>query len=139
MYTNKSKILQKYKNSEESFNKIKNGKEVIAAILNELERSMNIVADSIEKTKEWKPAEKDLNLKNKHFTKSLTAIYSLQTSLNFDQGEKIAVQLFQLYEYCRRQLIKGFSKKVVGGIRKAANAIKVILEAWQEGIINAGK
>ena len=54
MYTNKSKILQKYKHSEESFNKVKNGKEIIAAILNELERSMNIVADSIEKTKEWK-------------------------------------------------------------------------------------
>ena len=139
MYTNKSKILQKYKSSEESFNKVRNGKEIIAAILNELERSLNIVADSIEKTKEWKPEEKDLNLKNKHFTKSLTAIYSLQTSLNFDEGEKIAVQLFQLYEYCRKQLIKGFSNKVVDGIRKAANAIKGILEAWQEGILNAGK
>ena len=38
MYTNKSKILQKYKSSEESFNKVRNGKEIIGAILNELER-----------------------------------------------------------------------------------------------------
>ena len=29
MYTNKSKILEKYKNSEESFNKVKNGKEIM--------------------------------------------------------------------------------------------------------------
>ena len=139
MYTNKSKILEKYKNSEDSFNQVKNGKEIIAAILNELKRSMHIVADSIENTKNWKPDEKDLNLKNKHFTKSLTAIYSLQTSLNFDEGEKIATQLFQLYEYCRKQLIKGFTNKVVSGIRKAAEAIKGILEAWEEGILNAGK
>ena len=100
---------------------------------------MHIVADSIENTKDWKPNEKDLKLKNKHFTKSLTAIYSLQTSLNFDEGEKIATQLFQLYEYCRKQLIKGFTNKVVIGIRKAAEAIKSILEAWEEGILNARK
>ena len=100
---------------------------------------MNIVADSIEKTKDWKPEEKDLQLKNKHFTKALTAIYSLQTSLNFDEGEQIAIKLFQLYEFCRRQLIKGFSNKVVSGIRKAALAIKDILSAWQEGVLNAGK
>ena len=137
MYINKSKILEKYKNSEQSFNKEKTAKEVVAAILNELERSMIIVADSIERTTEWRPKEKDLKIKNKHFTKALTAIYSLQTSLNFDEGEKIAVQLFQLYEYCRKQLIKGFTKKVVNGIRMAAAAIKDILSAWQNGIRNA--
>ncbi len=137
MYINKSKILEKYKNSEKSFNKEKTAKEVVAAILNELERSMIIVADSIERTKEWKPDNRDLQIKNKHFTKSLTAIYSLQTSLNFDEGEKIATQLFQLYEYCRKQLIKGFTKKVVDGIRMAAAAIKDILSAWQKGIKNA--
>ena len=139
MYINKSKILEKYKNSEQSFNKEKTAKEVVAAILNELERSMIIVADSIERTTEWRPKEQDLKIKNKHFTKALTAIYSLQTSLNFDEGEKIAVQLFQLYEYCRKQLIKGFTNKVVSGIRKAAEAIKGILEAWEEGILNARK
>ena len=63
----------------------------------------------------------------------------MQTSLNFDEGEKIAIHLFQLYEYCRKQLIKGFTSKVVDGIRKAADAIKGILQAWQEGILNAGK
>ena len=139
MYLNKSKILENYKKSEDAFNKVRDSKEIVGAILHELERSMNIVADSIEKTKNWKPKEKDLQLKNKHFTKALTAIYSLQTSLNFDEGEQIAIKLFQLYEFCRRQLIKGFSNKVVSGIRKAALAIKDILSAWQEGVLNAGK
>ena len=97
---------------------------------------MNIVAKSIEKTKEWKPKEKDLDLKNKHFTKSLTAIYALQTSLNFDSNNRLAINLFQIYEYCRQQLIKGYSKKVVDDIIKAANAIKNILVSFESGLKN---
>ncbi len=137
MYTNKSKNLQKYKLTEQALFSEKNKTEVVSAILSELERSMNIVAETIEKTKKWKPIEDDIKLKNTHFTKALTAIYSLQVSLNFDDGgSNIAIKLFQLYEYCRQQLIKGFSKKVVDGIRKAAQAIKDISEAWQKGVIN---
>ena len=83
-------------------------------------------------------SEEDIRLKNKHFTKALTAIYSLQVSLNFDDGgDNIAIKLFQLYEYCRQQLIKGFSKKVVDGIKKGAEAIESICEAWQKGVVNA--
>ena len=133
MYTNKSKNLQKYKNNEQTLFSEKSKNEVISAILIELERSMNIVVETIQKTKKWKPKEDDIKLKNKHFTKALTAIYSLQVSLNFDQGGNISVQLFQLYEYCRKQLIKGFAKNVVNGIEKGANAIKEIAEAWQKG------
>ena len=32
--------------------------------------------------------------------RSLSSIYALQTSLNFEKGGKIATNLFQLYEYC---------------------------------------
>ena len=134
MYSNKSKNLQKYKKNEQTLFSEKSKNEVISAILIELQRSMNIVAETIEKTKKWKPKEDDIKLKNKHFTKALTAIYSLQISLNFDQGGNISVQLFQLYDYCRIQLIKGFSKNVVDGIVKGANAIKDIAEAWQKGV-----
>ena len=137
MYGNKSKNLEKYQKSEGSYNTVKSGNQVIFGILKELERSMKIVASSIEKTKEWKPKEKDLDLKNKHFTKSLTAIYALQTSLNFDSNNKLAINLFQIYEYCRQQLIKGYSKKVVKDIIKAANAIKNILTSFEKGLSNA--
>jgi flagellar protein FliS len=136
MYGNKSKNLEQYQKSEGSYNSVKNGNQVVFGILKELERSMNIVAKSIEKTKEWKPKEKDLDLKNKHFTKSLTAIYALQTSLNFDSNNKLAINLFQIYEYCRQQLIKGYSKKVVDDIIKAANAIKNILISFETGLKN---
>ena len=136
MFTNKSKNIQKYKNNEQALFSEKSKNEVISAILIELERSMNIVVQTIEKTKKWKPKEDDIKLKNKHFTKALTAIYSLQISLNFDQGGNISIQLFQLYEYCRKQLIKGFTKNVVDGIEKGANAIKDIAEAWKKGVVS---
>ena len=137
MYTNKSKNLKKYKLTEESSFIVKDKSAVISAILIELKRSMNIVVEKIESTKEWKPSDEDIKLKNTHFTKALTAIYSLQVSLNFDEGGNIALKLFQLYEYCRQQLIKGYSKKVVSGIKKAVEAIVSISEAWQIGVKNA--
>ena len=137
MYTNKSKNLQKYKLAQESSFVVKDKSAVISAILMELKRSMNIVVDKIESTKEWRPSDEDIKLKNTHFTKALTAIYSLQVSLNFDEGGNIAIKLFQLYEYCRQQLIKGYSKKVVIGIKKAVEAIGSISEAWQIGVKNA--
>ena len=137
MYANKSKNLEQYQKLEGSYNTVKSGNQIVFGILKELERSMNIVAENIEKTKERRPKEKDLNLKNKHFTKSLTAIYALQTSLNFDSENNIAIKLYQIYEYCRQQLIKGYSKKVVDDIMKAANAIKNILVSFEVGLKNA--
>ena len=47
---------------------------------------------------------------------------------------KIAVNLFQIYEYCRQQLIKGYTKKAVVGIIKASNAINNILTSFEEGL-----
>ena len=95
---------------------------------------MNIVADKLEK-KNFPAEKKDIDLKNKHFTRALKAIYALQISLNFDEGKNIAIQLFQLYEYCRKQLIKGFTKRTVLDIRRAASAIKDILIAWNNQIV----
>jgi flagellar protein FliS len=67
---------------------------------------------------------------SKNVTRSLTTIYSLQTSLDFDKGGKIATGLFQLYEYCRVQIISGFTKSINDGIIKAKKALDQILSAW---------
>ena len=77
--------------------------------------------------KQWLEILKSIS---KNVSRSLTTIYSLQTSLDFDKGGKIATGLFQIYEYCRLQIIKGFSKSVNSGILKAKNALDQILAAW---------
>ena len=66
----------------------------------------------------------------KNVSRSLTTIYSLQTSLDFEKGGKIATGLFQLYEYCRLQIISGFTNSINNGIIKAMNALDQIISAW---------
>ena len=65
-------------------------------------------------------------------SKSLSIIYCLQTSLDFDKALEIANNLFQLYEYCRHEIIKGFSQKIEDGIVKAIDIIKQIMNGWEE-------
>ena len=97
---------------------------------------MKMISDDIDKKKGLILKEDSSDLINiqksisKNVSRSLTTIYSLQTSLDFDKGGKIATGLFQLYEYCRLQIIKGFSKSVNSGILKAKIALDQILIAW---------
>ena len=62
-------------------------------------------------------------LRTKYFSRSLVIIYTLQTTLDFDNGEDLATKLFQIYEYCRQQLIKCFQEQVIDGAKKAINAL----------------
>ena len=70
--------------------------------------------------------------KSKSFSKSLSIIYGLQTCLDFDKAPEIATNLFQLYEYCRNEIIRGFSQKVEDGIIAAVGVIKQIMDGWEE-------
>ena len=76
--------------------------------------------------------EKNARHKSKNLSKALSIIYGLQTSLDFDKALEIANNLFQLYEYCRHEIIKGFSQKIEGGIVKAIDVVKQIMEGWEE-------
>ena len=76
--------------------------------------------------------EKYARQKSKNLTKSLSIIYGLQTSLDFDKALEIANNLFQLYEYCRHEIIRGFSQKIEDGILKAIDVVKQIMEGWEE-------
>ena len=110
--------------------------EIVKLILNELSRTMKIISDDIDKKKKYISDKNNKDLItiqksiSKNVSRSLTSIYSLQTSLDFDKGGKIATGLFQLYEYCRLQIISGFTKSINTGILKARKALEQILLAW---------
>ena len=74
--------------------------EIFKKINYELVRSLNIVSQKIEKK------EVD-EIRQNNFTKALTIIYTIQTSLNFDKELKLSADLFKFYEYCRKKLIEG--------------------------------
>ena len=131
-----SNILNIYKKVIKSGDLQKNPHEIVKLVLTELSRTMKMISDDIEKKKVFVLKEGSTDLMNiqksisKNVSRSLTTIYSLQTSLDFDKGGKIATGLFQIYEYCRLQIIQGFSKSINSGIIKAKNALDQILSAW---------
>ena len=134
--TTNSSVLDVYKKVVKSGDLQKNPYEVVKLILQELSRTMQILSEDIEKKKQLDIKQQSIDLLSlqksisKNVTRSLTTIYSLQTSLDFDKGGKIATGLFQLYEYCRVQIISGFTKSINDGIIKAKKALDQILSAW---------
>ena len=134
--TNSNNIINVYKKVLKSGDLQKSPYEVVKLVLNELSRTMQMLSEDIEKKKKYirdKNNEELVTIQksiSKNVSRSLTSIYSLQTSLDFDKGGKIATGLFQLYEYCRLQIISGFTKSVNIGIIKAKNALDQILIAW---------
>ena len=135
MTTNTS-VLDVYKKVVKSGDLQKNPYEVVKLTLQELSRTMQLLSEDIEKKKQLDlkkqtsdllPLQKSIS---KNVTRSLTTIYSLQTSLDFDKGGRIATGLFQLYEYCRIQIISGFTKSINEGIIKAKQALDQIISGW---------
>ena len=138
--TNKE-YINAYKKTQQSSNTETSSHEIVRTLMKELVNSMQkIVLDiqddrlkkvdkfTIDKAQE----EKITQNKSKNLSKSLSIIYGLQTSLDFDKALEIANNLFQLYEYCRQEIIKGFSQKIEDGIIKAIDIIKQIMEGWEE-------
>ena len=134
--TSNKNVLDIYKRVVKSGDSEKSPYETIKLVLNELSRTMQIISDDIDKKKELinKKVSSELIIIQKSISKnvsrSLTPISSLQPSLDFDKGGKIATGLFQLYEYCRLQIISGFTKSINNGIIKAKHALDQILLAW---------
>ncbi len=116
-----NKAKHQYQKTDISSSQNNDPVEIVKTMVNELRKSMKIVT--------LHTNDKNNRIsRNKHFSKALVIIYTLQTSLDFEKGGEIATQLFQVYEYCRQQLINGFRSQVVEGINKAIKALKEIFE-----------
>jgi flagellar protein FliS len=97
--------------------------QIIRVILSELEKSLNVMKAAHASGAEYPP---------EHVNKALRAIYLLQSSLDFDKGEDIAVSLFELYEFCRQNILAAFRKDPDAELTASADAISGILDAWTE-------
>ena len=136
-----SQYIDAYKKTEQSSNSIISSHEIVRALMKELVNSMQKIVLDIQDERKRKQdnflpdkafEEKHARHKSKNLSKSLSIIYGLQTSLDFEKALDIANNLFQLYEYCRHEIIKGFSQKIENGIIKAIDVINQIMEGWQE-------
>ena len=115
-----------YKQAESiGLSEVSNPHEIIQTLFKELIKSMSSFESSLN-NKEM------LEAKSNSFAKSLTIIYSLQTSLDFEKGGEIANNLFRIYEYSRQQLIKDLKNDSPNGVKNAITIIHEISEAWDQ-------
>jgi len=103
-----------------------NPHKIIKEVLTELKKNMETLAYSIDN----EPTVS--SIKSKSFSKSLTAIYILQSSLDFEKGGEIAENLFRIYDFCKNGIMKGFMKKNSKMIYDAIPPIDEILEGWSQ-------
>ena len=133
--------INAYKKTQQASNAVTSSHEIVRTLIKELIKSMQKIILDIQDERKRKKGkylsdrefeEKKAVHKSKNLSKSLSIIYGLQTSLDFDKALDIANNLFQLYEYCRHEIIKGFAQKNEDGIIKAADIIRQIMEGWEE-------
>jgi len=67
----------------------------------------------------------------KYKSKALVAIYTLQSSLDFEQGGEIARNLFRLYEFVRSSLSEANDDQKYK-VEQSLKLMSEILEAWEE-------
>ena len=136
-----SQYINAYKKTLQSSSSVTSSHEIVRTLMKELVNSMQkIILDiqdemkrkqnqiSVDKNLE----EKTARHKSKNVSKSLSIIYGLQTCLDFDKAPEIAINLFQLYEFVRQQVIKGFTKKDATILLHASEIIGEILSGWKD-------
>ena len=97
--------------------------EIVSVTLKELKNSLTVLAAAQESGGAYPP---------KHLNRAFTAIYILQSSLDFEAGGEIATNLFQVYEFCRMQVADAFSRHEEAKLAIAAKHIEGICQAWSQ-------
>ncbi len=103
-----------------------NPHKIIEEVLVDLKKNMETLAYSLD----HEPVVS--SIKSNSFSKSLTAIYILQSSLNFDEGKEIAENLYNIYEFCKNGIMKGFTKRDSKLVYDAIPPIDEILDGWKQ-------
>lgn len=68
--------------------------------------------------------------RNVIFSKAFTAIYILQTSLDFEKGGEISENLFKIYEFCRTQLQRALKLDPEAELVTCVQVIDDMIDAW---------
>ena len=85
------------------------------------------VSESMEKLQSYPDPE----LKEKCTERALSSIYFLQKCLDFEKGGELAVKLFKVYEYCRKQIIQFSTVDSAVTLKQAILFINTIYEGWE--------
>lgn len=95
---------------------------MVMITLRELQKSLVVLVAAQQKGTKYPSA---------HVTKSLTAVYVLQSSLDFEKGGEIADNLFRVYEFTRLQLLAAFRREESPRLEAALSYIEDLASAWE--------
>ena len=98
----------------------------IKIVLEELSQNLKILKYSIENE------EKLSKNKSKSFGRIITSLSILISSLDFENGEPIASNLFRLYEYCKKEVLESYKNLNTKGLDDSIIVVDDILSAWRE-------
>ena len=116
---------QEYKNTDQiSIVKPDDANSVLLKCFDELINSVKSFHDNIV------PSASNFRKKSSSFSRALTIIYSLQSSIDFEKDLNIAKSLFQIYEYTRVALIEEFKSCRIGKSQNALTALSEIRNSW---------
>ncbi len=77
------------------------------------------------------PNTENYRKKSSSFSRALTILYTLQSSVDFEKDLNIAKSLFQVYEYTRVTLIEEFKSCKVNKSINALTALTEIRDSWK--------
>ena len=98
---------------------------ILIKCFDELIKSMKIFQNNIV------PSTENFRKKSSSFSRALTILYSLQSSVDFEKDINIAKSLFQVYEYTRISLIEEFKSCKVHKSINALTALVEIRDSWK--------
>ena len=77
------------------------------------------------------PNKENFRKKSSSFSRALTILYTLQSSVDYEKDLSIAKSLFQIYEYTRVTLIEEFKSCKVNKSINALTALTEIRDSWK--------
>ena len=98
---------------------------ILIKCFDELIKSMKIFQNNIV------PNTENFRKKSSSFSRALTILYSLQSSVDFEKDINIAKSLFKVYEYTRISLIEEFKSCKVNKSINALTALVEIRDSWK--------
>ena len=124
---NYGKITQAYQDAEkQALQDTDDPHLIVLTLFNELLKSMNLFANNADLK-----AGGELEVKSKHFARSLSIIYALQSSIDFEKNLNVAKSLFQIYEFTRLALINEFKLCKIDKSLSAVKALSEIRDSWR--------
>ena len=116
---------KQYKNTDQMEIAQPDANSILIKCFDELIKSVKIFQKNII------PNTENFRKKSSSFSRALTILYSLQSSVDFEKDINIARSLFQVYEYTRISLIEEFKSCKVNKSINALTALVEIRDSWK--------